>query len=325
MGSTGYSCSTLFQCHSRTSKCSSRPYCHSSAIGKSEQDEAFWRNPDTGAKRSIVVYSFAPEDHWLTVPGVEEYVQELNQERTFLYDRNSKDVFGRIVPRVETGEQITIELNGRQNQVIGLTEIASSFGQEGSIITNRANFLRLFPEFSPTQVHVGLIRLKPHSDVNAVKEYYSKTLSPEVIVLTPQEFIDFELRYWQTNAPVGFVFTMGTIVGFFIGFIVVYQILYTDVSNHLPQFATMKAMGFTDNALLWQVIRQALLLAILGYLPGSLLAIGFYQVIKAGTSIAVNPTLERGVFLFGLTCLMCLLSGAMATRRLRAADPADVF
>jgi putative ABC transport system permease protein len=87
----------------------------------------------------------------------------------------------------------------------------------------------------------------------------------------------------------------------------------------------MKAMGFADGFLLRLVIRQGLLLAVLGYIPGSLFAIAFYIVVQAGTSIPVTPTWERAGFLFALTCLMCLLSGAMATRRLRSADPADVF
>lgn len=144
-------------------------------------------------------------------------------------------------------------------------------------------------------------------------------------MLTPAEFYAFELRFWKSNSPVGFVFTTGTVVGFFIGFIVVYQILYADVTNHLPYYATMKAMGFADGFLLRLVIRQGLILSVLGYVPGSLLALGFYKVMEAGTSIPVAPTWERAGLLFVLTTLMCFLSGAMATRRLRAADPADVF
>ena len=184
--------------------------------------------------------------------------------------------------------------------MVGLTEIGSTFGQEGGLVTSRANFLRMNPNHPSEEVHLGFIRLRPGADVKAVQEYYQRELSPEALVLTPDEFKDFELRFWQTRAPVGFVFTMGTVVGFFIGFIVVYQILYTDVTNHLPQFATMKAMGFTDFYLLRVVLRQAVLLAVLGYVPGSLLAIGFYRVMEAGTSIPVKENWERAGFLFAL-------------------------
>lgn len=284
-----------------------------------------WRNPETGEIRQIMVYGFDPEEGWLDLPGIAEHQLELREKDTFLFGRNSKNVFGPVIPWMEAGKPFGVELGHRLAHPVGLTTLASSFGQEGGIVTNRANFIRFHPDFSPDQVHVGLVRLRPEADVKEVQEWFQKQLAPEALVLTSKEFVEFELHYWQTNAPVGFVFTMGTVIGFFIGFIVVYQILYTDVSNHLPQFATMKAMGFTDNYLLWIVIRQGLLLSILGYIPGSLLAIGFYKVIQIGTSIPVAPNWERAIFLLVLTSLMCLMSGAMATTRLRAADPADVF
>ena len=210
-----------------------------------------------------------------------------------------------------------MEIAQRRSRAIGLTAVAASFGQAGNVIVNRANFLRTHPGHSPQHVHVGLVRLRPGADVTAVKEYFRRALAPEAVVMTPAEFVEFELRFWKTNAPVGFVFTMGTVVGFFIGFIVVYQILYTDVTNHLPHYATMKAMGFADGFLLRLVIRQGLILAILGYIPGSLFAIAFYKVVQAGTSIPITPTWERAGLLLALTCVMCLLSGAMATRKLR--------
>lgn len=295
------------------------------AIGEFLCAPVDWRNPETGEQRQIMVYGFDPDEGWLDLPGIKEHALDLREKDTFLFGRNSKNVFGPVISWFEAGKKFEVELGRRQAHLVGLTSLASSFGQEGGIITNRANFIRFHPEFSPEEVHVGLIRLKPEADIEQVKLWFQKELAPEALVMTTSEFTAFELRYWQTNAPVGFIFTMGTAIGFFIGFIVVYQILYTDVSNHLPQFATMKAMGFTDNFLLWIVIRQGLLLSILGYIPGSLLAIGFYKIIQVGTAIPVAANWERAIFLLVLTCLMCLMSGAMATGRLRAADPADVF
>jgi putative ABC transport system permease protein len=284
-----------------------------------------WRVPETGEVRPLMAYGLDPEGGWLSLPGIAQHAAELRSEDTLLFDRKSKAVFGGAIAAVERGEPFEVEINHRRARVVGLTEIGSTFGQEGGIVTSRANFLRMNPNHPPAEVHLGLIRLRPGADVKAVQAYYQRELAPEALVLTPAEFKDFELRFWQTRAPVGFVFTMGTVAGFFIGFIVVYQILYTDVSNHLPQFATMKAMGFTDFYLLKVVLRQAALLSVLGYVPGTILAIGFYRVMEAGTSIPVKENWERAGFLFALTCIMCLLSGAMATRRLRAADPADVF
>jgi putative ABC transport system permease protein len=295
------------------------------AVGELLVGPVQWRNPETGEQKQIQTFGVDPEADWLTLPGLAEHGPALRADDTFLFDRRSRNVFGPVVASLERGQRLEVEVSQRRMQAVGLTAIAASFGQQGNLLTNRANFLRLHPNHPPEQIHVGLIRLRPTANVRSVQAELQHALDPEARVLTPAEFTEFELRYWRTNAPVGFVFTMGTIVGFFIGFIVVYQILYTDVANHLPHYATMKAMGFTDGFLLRLVIGQGLLLAILGYIPGSLLAIGFYRIVQWGTSIPVTPTWERTWLLFALTCLMCFLSSVLATRKLRSADPADVF
>jgi putative ABC transport system permease protein len=295
------------------------------AVGELLIGPAEWRNPFTGEKKQIQVYGLEPEEDWINLPGIREYARELRAEDTFLYNRRSRAVFGPVVAALDGGERFEVELSHRRMRAVGLTSMAASFGQQGNLITNRANFLRLHPGHPPEQVHVGMIRVRPEADVVAAQASLRRLLGADALVLTPREFVDFELRFWKSNAPVGFIFTMGTAVGFFIGFIVVYQILYADVTHHLPYYATMKAMGFPDGFLLKLVIREGMILSILGYLPGTLLAILFYQLIQAATSIPVTPTWDRAWKLFVLTCLMCFFSGVMATQRLRSADPADVF
>jgi putative ABC transport system permease protein len=295
------------------------------AVGEMLVGPVDWRNPITGEKKQIQVYGLEPEEGWVNLPGLKEHVTELRAEDTFLYDRRSRAVFGPVVPALDRGERFEVELARRRLRAVGTTEMAASFGQQGNVVMTRANYLRTHPGHPREQVHMGFVRLRPGADVTAVQARLKDDLAGEALVMTPPELTEFELRFWKTNAPVGFIFTTGTVVGFFIGFIVVYQILYADVTNHLPYYATMKAMGFGDGFLLRLVIRQGMILSVLGYVPGSLLAIAFYKVVEAGTSIPVTPTLERAGVLFLLTTLMCFLSGAMATRRLRSADPADVF
>jgi putative ABC transport system permease protein len=295
------------------------------AIGELLIGPVEWRNPITGEKKQIQAYGLEPEEGWVDLPGISQYAPQLRAENTFLYDRRSRNVFGPVVKAVERGEAFHVELNHRKMVAVGLTSMAATFGQQGNLVTSRANFLRTHPGHPPHQVHVGLVRTRQGENVESIQAALRNMFGNEALVMTPSEFAEFELRFWKTNAPVGFIFTMGTAVGFLIGFIVVYQILYADVTHHLPYYATMKAMGFADWYLLLLVIRQGLILSVLGYIPGSLLAIGFYQVIQYGTSIPVGPTWERAGFLLVLTILMCFLSGVVATQRLRSADPADVF
>ena len=143
--------------------------------------------------------------------------------------------------------------------------------------------------------------------------------------MSRQELIDSEVAYMRESAPIDFIFGMGAAVGFFIGFVVVYQILYTEVTNHLPQFATLKAMGFSNRYLLEVVLSQSLILAMLGYVPGFFMALGMYEVATKAIQMQFGMTWQRALTVFLLTIAMCAMSGAIAIRKARTADPADVF
>jgi putative ABC transport system permease protein len=174
-------------------------------------------------------------------------------------------------------------------------------------------------------VDLGLIRLRPGADAQAVRASLRQYVGTEAKVLTREELVAAEIVFIRENAPIDFIFGMGAAVGFFIGFVVVYQILYTEVTNHLPQYATMKAMGFSDRYLLQVVLSQSVILALLGYLPGFVLALGLYRVATKAIQMQFSMTVERAVFVFVLTIVMCGLSAMIAIRKVRTADPADVF
>jgi putative ABC transport system permease protein len=134
-----------------------------------------------------------------------------------------------------------------------------------------------------------------------------------------------EVDYWAKNTPIGFIFSLGTLIGFIVGVVIVYQILSSDVADHLAEYATLKAMGYNDVYMLQVVFQEALNLAILGFLPGSAIAIGFYALTRNATTLPLVMTVDRAATVLILTIIMCLLSGAVATRKLRLADPADIF
>jgi putative ABC transport system permease protein len=114
-------------------------------------------------------------------------------------------------------------------------------------------------------------------------------------------------------------------VGFIVGIVIVYQILYADVSDHLPEYATLKAMGYTDTYLLGVLVQEALILAILGYLPAFFLSFGLYKLTFAATLLPIYMKVDRAITVFIMTVIMCSVSGAIALRKLRSADPADIF
>lgn len=150
-------------------------------------------------------------------------------------------------------------------------------------------------------------------------------LPNDVKVLTLEDFAAIEKNYWTNVTGIGFIFDLGVGVGFIVGIVIVYQILYSEVSDHLPEYATLKAMGYSDRYLLGVLTQEALLLGILGYIPGFILSFGLYQVVYAATLLPIAMTLERAGSVLVLTIIMCSVSGAIAMLKLCSADPADVF
>jgi putative ABC transport system permease protein len=150
-------------------------------------------------------------------------------------------------------------------------------------------------------------------------------LPQDVLVLTRQEWIERERNYWMATTPIGAVFSFGVVVGLVVGAIIVYQILFADVSDHLPEYATLKAMGYSNRYVSGVVIQQAVILAVLGFVPGAILSWWLYRVIGGATRLPMTLDGERGVTVLALTVAMCAVSGTLALRKVRRLDPADVF
>jgi putative ABC transport system permease protein len=286
---------------------------------------ADWKNPEDGESKSIQVYGIETERCSLNADGVMTHLPALRETDTFLFDRNARPGFGDITGAWRRGEPLVTEINRRQMKLVGITSLGASFGVDGNLVMSQANFLRLFPARRSGVIDLGIIDLEQHADIESAQKRFQDVLGKEVRVLNRQQFQDLELKYWKTATPIGIIFSAGTVVGFFIGFIVVYQILYTDVTNHLPHYATMKAMGFSNSYLYRLVLRQSFLLAMLGFIPGTILAAGLYHFLAEVTLLPLQLTVQRGLGLIAATLLMCFFSGSLAIRRLSSADPADVF
>lgn len=288
-------------------------------------DFTIWKNPVTGRPRSILIYGMNPETNIVNLPGVQENLDKLKLPDVVLFDRSSRVEYGPIAANYDQGKTVTAEVRRRRMKVEGLFTLGASFGADGNLITSDVNFLRIFNNRQPGLIDIGLIRLKPGADANVVAQELRKYLPNEVNVLTKQEFIDFERNYWANSTAIGFIFTLGTVMGFIVGTVIVYQILYTEVADHLAEYATLKAIGYTQNYLLTVILQEALLLAVLGYFPGIVFALFMYKSARDATLLPVFMSFDRAVMVLFLTIMMCIISGAIAVRKLRSADPADIF
>jgi len=193
------------------------------------------------------------------------------------------------------------------------------------LITSDLNFLRLFRSHKEGLIQIGVIQLQPGSDPQAVREALAAELPRDVDVLTKAQFMQREIDYWASATPIGFVFTFGAIMGFVVGMVIVYQILFSDVSDHLAEYATLKAMGYPDAYLFGVVLFEAVVLAVLGYLPGLAVSFQLYRLTNQATHLPMNLSLEVGAGVLALTIVMCSVSGMIAVRKVRSADPAEIF
>ena len=285
---------------------------------------AQWRNPETRLSRGILVWGIDPAKPAFNFPEVNQNLNQLKLLNQALFDRASRPEYGPVPELLKKAETVEAQVNGQTIQVSGLFTLGASFGADGNIITSDSTFLKLFPDQQANQIAVGLINLKPGADVQNVRLRLIASLPKDIKVVTPEEFAQIEKAYWESGG-IGFIFGLGVAVGFIVGVVIVYQILYSDVSDHLPEYATLKAMGYSDRYLLGVLMQEALLLAVLGYLPGFALAMGLYQLAYAATLLPIAMKLERAVLVLVLTIVMCSVSGAISMRKLRSADPADVF
>ncbi len=284
-----------------------------------------WKNPETKLTRGILIWGVEPDAPSFALPAFQQQSGELKLLNHVFFDQAGRPEYGAIADLFKQQGSVTAELNRQTVQVGGLVTMGASFVADGNVFMSDSSFLRLFPDRQPHQIDVGLLHLKPGAKAQQVKAQLIAELPNDVKILTPQEFAEVEKYYWESQGTIGFIFGIGVFVGFIVGIVIVYQILYTDVANHLPEYATLKAMGYSDRYLLTILLQEALFLAVLGYIPGFIVAIGLYQLTFAATLLPIGMTLNRAISVFVLTVVMCGASGAIAMRKLQSADPADIF
>ena len=300
---------------------------HKDVIGTTPVNWNFllWRNPQTLSTRAILALGFEPGSPLLIDPNFAEKAQSLKNSGRVLFDDLSRQEFGPVPEWFSKGRIVETEVAGKRVRVAGLVSLGPSFGADGNLITSRETFLKLLPSTPPGSIEIGLVRLSAEADHAKVLRSLAASLPNDVKVLTRQEFIDFEKNYWRTSTSIGFIFTLGAAMGFVVGCVIVYQILYSDVSDHLAEYATLMAMGYRLRTLFGVVAREGIFLAVLGYVPAYLSGQALYALVRSSTKLPVAMDPQRTFLVFFLILFMCMASASVAMRRLVDADPADIF
>ncbi len=284
-----------------------------------------WKQAD-GTVRTLDVFGIDPAAGAFRTPAIIDAAPLLMSGDLALIDRRTRNAPKDLFAAIDAGRPHPIELKSRTVTVAGTFALGGGFAADGYLMVSDQTFLRLFPQRSAGAPTLILLRLAAGADPAVVVARLRTVLPPgDTAVRTIDQAVARDQAFQTTQKPVGAVFGFGIVIGILVGIIIVYQVLSTDVADHIREYATFKAIGYRQRFFLGVVFEEAFILALLGFLPGLVLSLTFYAIVGAATGLPVHMTPERLALVLAGTLVMCAISGAVATRRLARADPADLF
>ena len=280
-------------------------------------------------RRPIRVVGIEPAGGWFSDEQIESQISNLKVTGTALLDRRTRGTYGFSLADPEKLIEQPIELSDRAIQIVGVVDIGTDFANDGTLLLSENSFSHYFPNRAggnPTsEIDLALFRIGATADAEEVAARLT-SLDPRVwVVLTRQSLINREVQFWNRQTPIGMIFFIGSMMGFAVGIIICYQILFTSINDSLPEFATLKAMGYSNKYFVSLVIKQAIFLSLLGFVPALITSWGMFELIQWGVGLPMLFTPGRIAVVLSLTTAMCLTSGLLALRRLLSADPASLF
>ncbi len=285
---------------------------------------ASFKSVGDGRERDIFLIAFDPSRKVFLSKDICEQQNLLKNHGTVLFDSLSRSQYGDVGRLFESGGNVRTEIAGEKSDIAGLIEIGPTFAADGNVLMSLATLEKFW--HSPSGVSdVGVLKLREGANPDEVAESLKKIFPQSVKVMTKDEFVKSEKAYWGKRTPIGFVIGASMAVAIFVGAVIVYQILYTDVSDHIPEYATLKAIGFADSFFVGIIVQESFILSFLGFIPGALLAELLYIMTREIAGMPTYMSLDSLLIVFGLSLSMCVFAGLLATRKLRKANPADIF
>lgn len=274
-----------------------------------------------GRRRSIMVVGFDLNNHVLCDHDINRQLDVLKVDGSLLIDTQTRKYFGERDVKVET------DLGAGRIRVAGKFTIGTGYGADGLVVMSDRTFSQVFGGYPLDSVSLGLIKFAPGACAEDVAEALRRLqmANDEIRVLTRRQLLEKETRFWVEKTAVGKIFSFGVVVALVVGMVFVYQVLSSDIANRYPEYATLKAMGYPRSYLSWLVVQQAILYAVIGYVPGLVLAYGLYWLAATSIGLPIWMTAGRAVVVFLLALTMCVASGLLAMRKVQTADPADLF
>jgi putative ABC transport system permease protein len=283
------------------------------------QGEASWLTEPGGIRRDLFVMGFRLADRSMRVDDIERQLDVLQRPDTLLVDTQTLPVYGPKTP----GRKV--ELRERAVEIGGQYALGTGFLGLGAVVVSDVNFIRIFPRRSLAAANLGLLNLRPGSNPDQVAARLRTLLPADTRVFTRPQIQTHEIAYWQTKAPTGIIFGFGVIISIIAGTIILYGTLATQVTRQLPQYATLKAMGYSNGSLRWIVVALALITAGVAYVPSLGVSLIIYERLRIIARLPIDMTVTRLLGVLAITLVMAAGSALLAVGKATRADPADLF
>ncbi|NCD34889.1 MAG: FtsX-like permease family protein [Spartobacteria bacterium] len=285
---------------------------------------ASWRSQKTGINCEVALYGVNAYANPFILPEVLAHADALAMPDGALFDEMAPEEFGDVAGMLEQHGVMSGEINSRHVRVLGTFRRGGTLAVNCHVIVGMETFRRV-TGYDGHSIDVGMIELKDGADAAETARKLNELLPDDIDVLTREEFIRKEQFYWQINTPIGFIVTAGMVIAMFVGSVIAYQTLYTDINDHIREYATLKALGLGSGFFLRLILQEAAILPAFGFIPGVLCAWLLFRLADSLGGMPTRLTVPDTLTVFCLTVLSCIIAGFLATRRLRAADPADIF
>ncbi len=293
-----------------------------------------WQNPSDHTFRAIALMGIDLDEPAFDLP-------ELNPTRrgklrpigsVLIDDASGADFGPRNGKRFSNGDiGASTDVAGSEATIQGTFRMGTGLAANGALLSSRETFQRLSPGGHRDRVSVVLVQLaepeRRQEGLRAVKRRLQSLGGPAAYadVLTLDQAKSDEQFMWYTQTPIGMIFGIGVALAVVVGGVIGYMVLAADVTAHLSEYATLKAMGYSNRFLVRTLLTQSSLLAILAFPPALSLSLLLYYIASVASGIAIEMTWWRVALVLVLSLLMCNAAGVLALRKLLKAEPANLF
>lgn len=286
--------------------------------------------PQDGRPLNTWVFAFAPVLPVFLNRDINDQIAMISLPRNAIIDRLSRNQIGQIADAVQRSGRVDVVLPIPQSTILpvvkleGVFQVGPTFNVDGNIITSDLNYYRLL-SIPLDRVSLGIVRVAKGFDPENVKLALQRRFGREVRVFLKQEFIDNELDFYARETPIGVIFNLGLAVGVVVGIVFILQVLHGIVSDNMREYATLRAMGYKQSFFVILVGAIAVAIAVITYIPSVIICYFVFRAAASATKLPMEMKVSYMIEVFVLVVTMGLISTILSTKKLKQANPVDLF